>query len=285
MARIDTHFEAFLAERQQSGLSPKGERLFRDAWTAFRRLPGSYRADGAAVGAMLTQGRRWGRHDSYRLARGLVQILTWLRAHQHIPASTALVPPLPRSVYGPHLLTEGDIARLLRAIDDPGIRTLAYLVYHTGLKAQTLIGLKKEQVSLATRSLTLPGRDGGPDVVLRLSDPACIALRLWFLRRRQKALYLFHDATTMPLTLRSASHALREAGTAAHRPGIGFGRLQYAHLRLLALKESEVDQALIESRLQQPFRLAHLRLPNLLFLADAPFNPQYVLSLTTRRPS
>ncbi|PNY81653.1 tyrosine-type recombinase/integrase [Deinococcus koreensis] len=284
MAQIDSHFEAFLAERRQQQLSPAGERLFRDAWTVFRRLPGSYRADPAAIRAVLRPDRRWGRHDLYRLARGLSQILTWLRDRRVIPASLDLTSPSPRSVMGPQLLTDPSIARLLRRVDDLGVRTLAYLVYHTGLRAQTLITMKREHVNLATRTLTVPGRDGGPDVQVGFSQAAGDALRLWFLRRRKNALYLFHDATAMPLTLRYASRVLRQAGATVGLPAIGFGELQYSHLRLLALRFPEVDETLIEARLHQPFRLHSLRLPYLLYLAGEPRGAHDVLSMTKGVP-
>lgn len=282
MAKIDTHFEAFLAERRQQHLSPAGEQLFRDAWTAFRRLPGSYRADGAAIGAMLNLDRHRGQKGRYRLARGLAQILTWLQAQRVIPRQSpkALRPRFYGMVFAPLPLADHRIARVLRAINDRGVRALAFLVYHTGLRAETFVRLPKGNVSLATRSLTVPGRKGQPDVVLRLSDPACAALRLWFRFRRPKALYLFHDATAMPLTLRYASRTLRAAGAAVGEPAIGFGNLQYAHLRLLAMQFSDINQALIESRILQPFKLAHLRLPERLFLINysyetEPGNPSY----------
>lgn len=260
MARIDTHFEAFLAERRQHGLGPAGEAFFRDAWTAFRRLPGSYRPNRETVRLLRLQGA--GQDLGWRRSRAIHSILAFLQARKAVAPFPLPVRPLPRRVEGRPAMTEPEVRALLLAIPDLGVRTLAALVYFSGVQAGRLIPLEAGQVSLEHRTLHVPDSWGGT-CTLPLGRDAAEVVRLWHLHRRRRAPYLLHDEDGRPLTPQSTSAALRAAGRAVGRPAVGFGHLQYAHTRLLAASFPQFDQNLLEIRMGQPFRLRYLRIPNL----------------------
>lgn len=185
MARIDTTFEAFIEERRQSGLKPAGERYFRDAWDAFRRRPGSHRPNWEILRFLRAQGAGTGRDVSWRRARALHLILTFLQAKKAIPQFPLPPKPPPHRVEGRPVMTEQEASALVGAIPDSGVRVLAALVYFTGIQAGRLIWLKPEHVDAPNFTLCVP--DGWVTRAGPLSRDAAEVLRLWQPRRRRGA--------------------------------------------------------------------------------------------------
>ncbi|MCD0174775.1 hypothetical protein IHN32_02250 [Deinococcus sp. 14RED07] len=260
-ARIDVAFEAFVEARRQCGLGPAGERFFRDAWAAFRALPGSHRPTRDTMRSLRRQRPGDNRDAAWRRARALHPILAFLQASRAIGQFPLPAKPPPRRVEGRPLMTEREIASLERAIADPGVQALAALVYRTGLRAVRLIELQPDQVDLPDRSLQVPV--GRTTRMVSLSLDAQATLRSWQAHRNPRAATLLHDPAGRPLTLKAASSVLRAAGQRSGRPALGFGHLQYAHTRLLARSFPEFSQDLLELRTGQPFRLRFLRIPDL----------------------
>lgn len=260
MARVDVYLEAFLAERCAAGLSPAGEAWFRQAWEAFRRLPGSYRPTDVVL--VRSSG------PDYRHGRALFRILSWMRDQGHLPRLRLFGPPKPPCVQSRPAMTWPEVEALLLAVDDIGVRTLAYLVYRTGLRAETLLRLTVEDFRPEVCMLILERDSKGRGSGVFLCPQAVEALKRWKLRRSRHVPFLLHDGQGRPLTLQRASQSLRAAG---RRLGIttGFGHLQYAHVRLLARQLPEFSRHWIEFHMQQSFRLTYLRIPNL-FDPDPP---------------
>lgn len=261
MARIDTFFEAFIEERRQSGLGPAGEAYFRDAWATFRRQPGSHRPTWETVRLLRLQGAGTGQDVLWRRVRALHPILTFLQAQKAIAQLPLPSKPLPRRVEGRPAMTEQEVADLVQAISDLGVRVLAALVYFTGIQAGRLIWLRPEHIDAPICTLHVP--DGQATRAAPLSRDAVEVLRQWQIGRSHRAEYLLHDDEGRPLTLGYASAVLREAGRRVGRPAVGFGHLQYAHTLLLARSIPQLSQNLLELRMQQSFRLRYLRIPNL----------------------
>ena len=256
MAKIDTHFEAFLTERRLTGLSPAAEARFRDAWAALRGVPGSYR---------LCQDVVWEpafHRLSYGQRRLLRPIFTWLH-EQHLVPAFHFTFPKPQRVTGRPTLTPDEVAALCHAIDDFGIQAFAQLVYLTGLRARTLLALTPAHFDLGAQTVRIPLRgDDRWEVEVTLLPEAVTALRQWHRRRRVHSKTFFHLADGRPLTLQAASAGLRDAGRSLGRC-VGFGHLQYAYARLLAARVPIFGGDVVEGRTQQPFRLKYLKIPDL----------------------
>lgn len=211
-ARIDVAFEAFVEARRQCGLGPAGERFFRDAWAAFRALPGSHRPTRDTMRSLRRQRPGDNRDADWCRARALHPILAFLQASRAIGPFPLPAKPPPRRVQGRPLMTEREIASLERAIADPGVQALAALVYRTGLRAERLIELQPDHVDLPDRSLHVPV--GRTTRMVSLSLDAQATLRSWQAHRNSRAATLLHDPAGRPLTLKAASSVLRAAGRA-----------------------------------------------------------------------
>ncbi|UBV43244.1 hypothetical protein LAJ19_03235 [Deinococcus taeanensis] len=159
-------------------------------------------------------------------------------------------------------MTEAEVQNLVLAIPDLGVRTLAALVYFTGLQAARLIPLKPHQVT--PQGLRLPVERSRYASYVPLGADASDIVEQWTRRRQTTSDAFLHDRHGAPLTLREASAALRQAGAQVNRPAVGFGHLQYAHLPLLAAAAPVFSRDLLETRLQQPFRLRYVDIPRLL---------------------
>lgn len=270
MARVDVYFEAFLTERRAAGLAPAGEAWFRRAWDDFRREPGS--------GRPTTVGLTYRTGQAYRNGRALYQILSWMRDQGHLPRLRLSGPPKPPRVLGRPAMTWPEVEALLMAVDDIGVRTLAYLVYQTGLQVSALLDLKPADFNVERGMLTIRRNAKGRGSVVYLHPEAIETIKRWKLRRNRHAPHLLHDHQGRPLTRQRASQSLRAGG---QRLGIatGFGHLQYAHTCLLARRLPVFNRSLVELHMQQGFKLTYLRIPNL-FDPDPPVTgTRHVLDL------
>ncbi|MCP2013224.1 integrase [Deinococcus sp. HSC-46F16] len=261
MARIDASFEAFLEERRASGLSDAGESYFRDAWRAFRQMPGSARPTQETVRSFRLHMNTQDQPTARRQLSALLSVLTWLQDLEIIPPFPLPPRPTVQRVVGRPAMTEPEVQELVQAIPDEGPRTLAALVYLTGLRAQRLIELRPEQVR--PDGFVLIGPNPRTRSFVGLRGNAAALVQQWSQARQPQATTFLHDDLGHPLTLKAASDALRGAGQAIGRPAVGFGHLQYAHLLLIAAAASIFSRDLLETWLQQPFRVRYLRVPNL----------------------
>ena len=250
MARIDAHFEAFIAERQQSGMSQSSEQAYRNAWATFRSHRGSARLH---VDPQVLHRLPYG---PSRLVR---HILTWCQASGRLPGALLGGPRAPRRVLCRPALEPEQVQPIIRGIKDPGVRILACLVFFTGLRAGTLLELKTSDVNLAARTLYV--EETGQRVPL--SDPAVEVIQTWHLWRRRHSKSFFHLGDGRPLILRQASAYLRQAASAHGLKAFGFGHLQYARVRLLSGALYPFNSDGIQQHLQHPFRLRYLNIPNL----------------------
>lgn len=262
MARIDEHFELFLKERQQDGLTPQGEVFFREAWSSYRQLPGSARLSWTVLSQLPVVQAGTGSEGRYRRMRALAQIVAWMGERGVCRPLSLHWRPKPRRVEGRTPLSHVEVMAVVDRIEDPGVRTLAQLVYQTGLRPRVLLSLTPADVDVRGHTLTFCPDPGSRGMTLGMQTEVMDVLRRWMTLRRSDAATLLHDGHGHPLSLQAASRALRNAGRAAGHP-VGFGSLQYAHTRLLAHRYPMFNQDLVELRLQQTFRLRYLRIPGL----------------------
>lgn len=246
MARVDQLFKSWLAE---ADLQPALEKHYVSAWQQYRWLSGSaYPHRHPALHLQLP----------YASSRLLSRLLGVWQAQGILPPFT-LHWKAPRRVEGRPVMTEEEVVDLLLAVEDMGVRLLGHLVYMTGVKAARLIALRPEDVDWQRHYLHL---DQSRSCVGQLPEVMEV-LTQWTEGRQPVAKTLLYDQHGQPLNLALASQKLRAAGQLVGRPAIGFGHLQYAHARVLALRYPYFDQELLEVRMQQRFRLKYLYIPNL----------------------
>ncbi len=275
-AHLQSAGEAFLLSRRVANCSARTLQTYEYNLARFSKATGIVRLEDAAplvVQRHLTSLRERAKpisvHQHFRTLRTFFRwcVEVGLLAENPMRGLTMKAPKtLPR------VPEDEDVRRLLRACLDTfegrRNRALVALLADSALRISEALRLRIEDVSLATRTLTVRGGKGGKDGVGFFGAETALHLRGWLGRRRDAHSedFLFVDRQGRPLTQNHGTHILHRLSVKAGLPRkVGPHALRHYAATSILRQTGDLElvrQVLRHETLTMALRYAHLTKPD-----------------------